>query len=126
MSASTGTPPIPFYVGQSANSKGDSIGNGLFAGREYKAGEEIVKMPRTLLGSLDTQYLHDTCANCYTWTEGAGSGTRLYVPAGIKVSKCAGCSRFWYCSKVWNLPSQLENRIQSIPGVSERGLEAGT
>ncbi|EAT77401.1 hypothetical protein SNOG_15176 [Parastagonospora nodorum SN15] len=91
MSKSTSTSSPPFYISQSTNSKGVSIGNGLFAGREFGAGEQITAIDRPLLGSLDTQYLHDTCANCYVWTEGASSGTRLY---------CAGCQRFRYCSKV--------------------------
>ncbi|KAH3966701.1 hypothetical protein HBI24_215170 [Parastagonospora nodorum] len=107
MSKSTSTSSPPFYISQSTNSKGVSIGNGLFAGREFGAGEQITAIHRPLLGSLDTQYLHDTCANCYVWTEGASSGTRLYVPPDTTVSKCAGCQRFRYCSKAcqkeaWN------------------------
>jgi len=100
MSKSSSTSSPPFYISQSTNSKGVSIGNGLFAGREFGAGEQITVIDRPLLGSLDTQYLHDTCANCYVWGEGAASGTRLYVPPNTKLSKCAGCQRFRYCSKV--------------------------
>jgi hypothetical protein len=96
----TGTSP-PFYISRSSNNESESIGNGIFAGRAYQAGEEIIMLKRPLLGSLDTQYLHDTCANCYVWTEGAANGTRLYIPEGTTVQKCAGCQRFWYCSKVW-------------------------
>jgi hypothetical protein len=90
----------PYYISGAVNSKGESIGNGIFAGRTYSAGEEILALKRPLLGSLDTQYLHDTCANCFVWTEGAANGTRLYIPPGTSVQKCAGCQRFWYCSKV--------------------------
>jgi hypothetical protein len=100
MSTTTGASPPPFYIGKSVNSKGESIGNGLFVGRTYRAGEEITVLKRPLLGSLDTQYLHDTCANCYVWTEGAATSTRLYVSAATKVQTCAGCQRFRYCSKV--------------------------
>jgi hypothetical protein len=99
MTDTTGDSP-PFYISRSANSRGESIGNGLFVGRAYKAGEEITVLRRPLLGSLDTQYLRDTCANCYVWTEGAGIGARLYVPAGISVQTCGGCKRFRYCSRV--------------------------
>ncbi|KAF1911545.1 hypothetical protein BDU57DRAFT_92613 [Ampelomyces quisqualis] len=90
----------PFYISRSTNSRGENIGNGLFAGRKYGAGEEITYLKRPLIGSLDTQYLLDTCANCYVWTEGAATGTRLYVPEGIQVQKCGGCHRFRYCSKI--------------------------
>ncbi|KAH7379242.1 hypothetical protein DE146DRAFT_706286 [Phaeosphaeria sp. MPI-PUGE-AT-0046c] len=99
MSLATDETTPPHYISRSVNSKGESIGNGLFAGRKYEAGEEIAFGKRPLLGSLDSQYLLDTCANCYVWTEGASTGSRLYVPKGTKVQKCAGCQRFRYCSK---------------------------
>ncbi|KAH7076802.1 hypothetical protein BKA63DRAFT_290453 [Paraphoma chrysanthemicola] len=96
-----------FYIATATSAKGDSIGRGFFAGRAFNAGEEITSLTRPLVGSLDSQYLEDTCANCYVWTEGASTGTRLYVPQGTKVQKCAGCHRFRYCSKAcqkeaWN------------------------
>jgi hypothetical protein len=103
----TGTPSPSYYIGRAVNSKNESIGNGIFAGRTYGAGEEILALKRPLLGSLDTQYLHDTCANCFVWTEGVANGTRLYIPPNTSVQKCAGCHRFRYCSKAcqkeaWN------------------------
>lgn len=98
--ATTNTSVGSFYIAKSTNAKGDSIGNGFFAGRTFGAGEEITSLRRPLVGSLDAQYLEDTCANCYVWTEGVSTGTRLYVPEGTKVQKCAGCQRFRYCSKV--------------------------
>ena len=107
MSQATSETTPPHYISRSTNSKGESIGNGLFAGRKYEAGEQIAFAERPLLGSLDTQYLLDTCANCYVWTEGAATGTRLYVPAETKVQKCAGCQRFRYCSKVSNSPHAI-------------------
>ncbi|KAL5116260.1 hypothetical protein ACEQ8H_005818 [Pleosporales sp. CAS-2024a] len=121
MSASSRT-SAPFYISRATNNEGESIGNGLFAGRRFGAGEEITGLKRPLLGSLDTQYLHDTCANCYVWTEGASSGTRLYVPEGTAVSKCAACQRFRYCSKTcqkeaWNRGHKQECKsLQSLTG----------
>jgi hypothetical protein len=100
MSTESDVASPPFYISRSVNSKAENIGNGFFAGRKFGPGEEITTLRRPLVGSLDTQYLHDTCANCYVWTEGASTGTRLYVPEGISVQKCAGCQRFRYCSKV--------------------------
>jgi hypothetical protein len=93
----------PFRIAKSpvcVNDKGESIGEGIFANLDFGAGEQIAAIHRPILGSLDTERLLDTCANCYTWTEGSSTGTRLYVPEGTKVSKCAGCQRFRYCSKV--------------------------
>jgi hypothetical protein len=93
----------PFRITKSpvcVNEKGESIGNGVFANLDFEAGVQIAAIHRPILGSLDTERLVDTCANCYTWTEGSSTGTRLYVPGGTKVSKCAGCQRFRYCSKV--------------------------
>jgi hypothetical protein len=95
--------PAPYYISKSTicvNSKGESIGNGVFANRRFGAGEEIASFKRPLVGSLETERLLDTCANCYVWTEGSSTGTRLYVPEGAKVNKCAACQRFHYCSKV--------------------------
>jgi hypothetical protein len=82
------------------NEKGESVGNGLFANVDFEPGQLVANIRRPIVGSLDTERLHDTCANCYVWTEGASTGTRTYVPEGTKVSKCAGCQRFRYCSKV--------------------------
>ncbi|KAI4708948.1 hypothetical protein J4E89_006350 [Alternaria sp. Ai002NY15] len=102
--------PAPYYISKSAictNSKGESIGNGLFANRRFGSGEEIASFTRPLVASLETERLLDTCANCYLWTEGSSTGTRLYVPEGAKVNKCAACQIFRYCSKAcqkdaWN------------------------
>lgn len=97
----------PFRPGKSQvciNDKGESVGNGLFANVDFEAGQLVASVRRLIVGSLDTERLHDTCANCYVWTEGASTGTRTYVPENTKVSKCAGCQRFRYCSKVRVLP----------------------
>jgi hypothetical protein len=88
--------PAPYYISKSAI----CTGNGVFANRRFGAGEEIASLERPLVGSLETERLVDTCANCYLWTEGSSTGTRLYVPEGAKVNKCAACQRFYYCSKV--------------------------
>lgn len=101
--ASSVAAPAPYYISKSnvcVNSKGESIGNGVFANQRFGAGEEIANFKRPLVGSLETERLLDTCANCYLWTEGSSTGTRLYVPEGAKVNKCAACQIFRYCSKV--------------------------
>jgi len=98
------TGPAPYYISKSnicVNSRGESDGNGVFASRRFGAGEEIASFKRPLVGSLETERLLDTCANCYVWTEGSSTGTRLYVPEGVKVERCAACARFRYCSKVF-------------------------
>jgi len=100
LSASVHATSPPVRISKAVNVHGKSIGNGIFAGRDYAAGVEITSISRPLVGSLDSQYVLDTCANCYVWTEGSSTGTRLYVPVGTKVQKCAGCQRFRYCSKV--------------------------
>lgn len=128
MSSATSGAAAPHYISRSTNSRGESIGNGLFAGRRYKAGEQIAFAPRPLLGSLDSHRLLDTCANCYMWTEGAGSGSRTYVPAETKVQKCAGCQRFRYCSKV-SRDQTFSISIaytEMLLGMSERSMEPRT
>ncbi|KAF2270406.1 SET domain-containing protein [Lojkania enalia] len=100
----------PFHLARSpicVTATGECIGDGLFAGQDYSAGEQITSIERPLIGSIDTQRLKDTCANCYVWTEGSSLGSRLYVKDGTKVQTCAGCKRFRYCSKpcqkeAWN------------------------
>ena len=95
--------PAPYYIAKSnlcLNEKGESVGNGFFANLDFNAGEQVTSLKRALIGSLDAERLLDTCANCYVWTDGSSTGTRLYVPLGTKVQKCAGCQRFRYCSKV--------------------------
>ncbi|KAF2187202.1 SET domain-containing protein [Zopfia rhizophila CBS 207.26] len=101
---------FPFYIARSeicVNAAGECIGDGIFAGHDFDAGEHIIAMKRPLVVSLSTERLVDTCANCFAWTEGTSIGSRLYVPEGIKVQTCAGCKRFRYCSKqcqkeAWN------------------------
>jgi len=88
--------PAPYYISKSAI----CTGNGVFANRRFGSGEEIASFTRPLVASLETERLLDTCANCYLWTEGSSTGTRLYVPEGAKVNKCAACQIFRYCSKV--------------------------
>lgn len=92
-----------FYIDKAkvcVDGKDVSIGNGVFANRNFGAGEQVATLTRPLVGSLDAQYLQNTCANCYVWTAGSSTGVRLYVPEGMKMQKCAGCQRFRYCSKV--------------------------
>jgi hypothetical protein len=98
-----GAKASPFYLARSqicVDAAGECIGDGVFAGCDFGAGEHLVAMHRPLVASLDTERLNDTCANCYTWTEGSSIGSRLYVREGTKVQACAGCKRFRYCSKV--------------------------
>jgi SET and MYND domain-containing protein len=98
-----GASATPFYIARSeicVNNKGECVGNGLFAGDNFDAGTHIFAVRRPLVGSLDPVRLQDTCANCYTWTEGSTIGSRLYVKEGTKVDACTGCRRFKYCSKV--------------------------
>ncbi|CAN9460434.1 unnamed protein product [Alternaria alternata] len=81
--ASSVAAPAPYYISKSnvcVNSKGESIGNGVFANQRFGAGEEIANFKRPLVGSLETERLLDTCANCYLWTEGSSTGTRLHLP----------------------------------------------
>jgi hypothetical protein len=96
-------PSTPMYIARSpicVNSAGERVGDGVFAGQDFGAGEQVVAIPRPMTASLDTLRLEDTCANCYVWTEGVSIGSRLYVKKGTKVSTCAGCQTFRYCSKV--------------------------
>lgn len=96
------TPP-EYRIAESnvhVDGKDKSIGNGIFAARDFAAGEEVLVLERPLVGSLESHHLPNACANCYVWTEGSATGTRLYVNKDIQVQKCGGCHRFRYCSKV--------------------------
>jgi hypothetical protein len=119
----------PYYISKSnvcVNSKGESIGNGLFAGRRFGAGEEIASFNRPLVGSLESERLLDTCANCYVWAEGSSTGTRLYVPEGTEVQKCAACQRFRYCSKVsGNLTQHRANSSKSMQACQKDAWNRG-
>ncbi|CAE7202965.1 hypothetical protein P3342_010975 [Pyrenophora teres f. teres] len=122
------TAPAPYHISKSnicVDSKGESNGNGVFASRRFGAGEEVASFKRPLVGSLETERLLDTCANCYVWTEGSSTGTRLYVPEGVKVDKCAACARFRYCSKAcqkaaWNRGHKHECKV--LKPMAGRGL----
>ncbi|KAJ4992084.1 MYND finger [Stagonosporopsis vannaccii] len=61
------------------NKNGESVGNGLFANVDFEPGQLLASIRRPIVGSLDSERLHDTCANCYTWTEGASTGVRTYA-----------------------------------------------
>ena len=119
----------PYYLAKSdicVNAKGECIGNGIFAGRDYGVGEQIITLARPLVASLDTERLADTCANCFTWTEGSSIGSRLYVPEGTSVSACGGCKRFRYCSKVRrSSPLQAKRPLTALLEVPKGSLESG-
>ncbi|KAF2707925.1 SET domain-containing protein [Pleomassaria siparia CBS 279.74] len=125
---SPGSKASPFYLARSkicVDATGKCIGDGMFAGCNFGAGENIAAMHRPLVASLDTERLPDTCANCYTWTEGSSIGSRLYVKEGTKVSQCAGCKRFRYCSKAcqkeaWNRGHKHE--CKNLRHVSDKEL----
>ena len=106
--ANSSAPCRPAKSQACINEKGENTGNGLFANVSFEAGQLVASIRRPIVGSLDTERLLDTCANCYVWTEGASTGTRTYVPEGIKISKCAGCQRFRYCGKVSNCETLLD------------------
>jgi len=90
-----------YYISDSKISgTGPSGQRGLFARRALGPGESLGVFRRALVTSLEARRLVDTCANCFVWTEGAATGTRLYVSGATRVSKCGGCQRVRYCSKV--------------------------
>ncbi|KAF2647611.1 SET domain-containing protein [Lophiostoma macrostomum CBS 122681] len=97
----TDTSTAPFYATRSPSciATDGKPGRGAFSGADYGAGELIISKRRPTIASLDTERLQDTCANCYTWTEGSSIGSRLYVKEGVSVQACGGCKRFRYCSK---------------------------
>ncbi|KAJ4383016.1 hypothetical protein N0V86_002243 [Didymella sp. IMI 355093] len=114
--ASSSAPFRPAKSPVCASEKGESTGNGLFANVDFEPGQSVASIRRPIVGSLDTERLLDTCANCFVWTEGASTGTRTYVPEDVKVSKCAGCQRFRYCSKAcqkaaWNRGHKYQCKI---------------
>ncbi|RAR00061.1 SET domain-containing protein [Stemphylium lycopersici] len=105
--------PAPYYISKSnvcVNSKGESVGRGVFTNKRFGAGEEVARFQRPLVGSLETERLLDTCANCYLWTEGASAGTRLYVPEGAEA-----------CQKeAWNRGHKHECKV--LKPMAGRGL----
>ncbi|KAF2252989.1 SET domain-containing protein [Trematosphaeria pertusa] len=109
-----GATSLPFYLAPSeacVNEKGERIGKGIIAGTDFKGGELIAALKRPLVGSLDTERLKDTCANCYVWTEGSSLGSRLY--------------RFRYCSKAcqkeaWNRGHKHE--CKNLKPVSDKEI----
>lgn len=98
----------------------ESMGLGLFAGRSCDAGAELANLDRPFVGSLETQRLQDTCANCYVWTTGVSIGTRLYVPPETTVQNCAGCRMVRYCGKVcvdmYHTEDEFSHRIRHARG----------
>ncbi|KAF2682373.1 SET domain-containing protein [Lentithecium fluviatile CBS 122367] len=113
--------PSPYYLARSKN----CIGDGLFAGVNFKGGETIIALKRPLLASLESERLKDTCANCFVWTEESSIGSRLYVKEGTTVQTCAGCKRFRYCSKAcqkaaWNRGHKHE--CKNLRSVSDKEI----
>jgi SET and MYND domain-containing protein len=129
----TDTSTLSFYTAKSRICIDDNgnPGRGVFAGNDYAAGEEIGAKRRPTIASLDTERLGDTCANCFVWTEGTGSGggsgSRLYVKEGVKVSACTGCKRFRYCSKAcqkeaWSRGHKFECKALKQEGLIDRPM----
>lgn len=75
-------------------------GSGLFAGRDFQAGEAAFLTARPFVTALDTKRLSDTCANCFVWTAKSKIGDRGSGQEGANVRVCLGCHTLSYCSKV--------------------------
>ena len=86
-----------------------NAGRGLFSTESVGAGQEILRVERPLLASLDTPHLKDTCNNCFIWIsetvqplnnsltvwQGAEAGQQVKP-----LKACLGCKVVSYCSKV--------------------------
>jgi hypothetical protein len=84
-----------FLHAHTGKSTVEENGRGLFADRDFPAGDVIYTAPRPLAAVLDASNLVDTCANCFTkadnqWVERYGQ-----VPKA-----CAQCHILKFCSKV--------------------------
>lgn len=75
-------------------------GNGLFAGRDFVAGEAVFSTSRPLVAALDNKRLSDTCANCFVWTAKSDIGDLGSDKGRDGVKACLGCRTLSYCSKV--------------------------
>lgn len=115
----------PAYIARSevcVDEAGECIGKGLFSRALHSAGKSILTLPRPLIGSLNTERLRDTCANCFTWTQGP-HGSRLYMK-DVEVFVCAGCKRFRYCSKVSMISIRLQ-RSHMLKSISNARKQRG-
>lgn len=93
-----GIEPETFYFADAGrDSIGQSIGRGIFAGRDYEASTEIYTKPRMLAATLKTEHRKNSCANCYAWRHPSS----LIEQSSVEdLQRCAGCRVFLYCNKV--------------------------
>ena len=76
-----------------------SGGKGLFAYKDFPAGERVLRLQRPLITALDNRRLNDTCANCYEWAADVFMRELLDEFEPPNVQLCTGCGTLKYCSK---------------------------
>lgn len=70
----------------------DDMGNSLFATKDIKAGEDVLKINRPFVAVLDTPKLEDTCSGCF--------GKRQLFYGVTTLKACTRCQIVKYCDKV--------------------------
>ncbi|KAI4731881.1 SET domain-containing protein [Aureobasidium sp. EXF-10728] len=115
-------------------------GNGLFATKDIPAGSTILLKARPLIGELDLSRSHDSCANCFLFSQkdvracpihkaeadrlGRYPGCSGCQSEGeaLTVKACTGCKKVKYCSKVcqkqaWTRYHKRECKILRDPSL---------
>ena len=106
------------------NAASESTGSGLFAAKSCAAHASITQVRRPLVAALDPERTLDTCANCFIWTAGAATGSRLYVPPETRVKRCQGCLQVAYCSQVGRSLCHVDNSLSALQGLPAARLAA--
>lgn len=101
-------------------------GRGVFACRDFAAGEAVVRVERPLVAELEEERMLDTCAWCFqrgeTDAQSRAQAAIMGLPAGfVETKACTGCQRVVYCSKAcqskaWKREHKHECKIIGYPG----------
>jgi SET and MYND domain-containing protein len=96
-------------------------GRGLFALKDFQAGDLVLAIDRPLVAELDVDRLSDSCAWCFQRGEtdpaSRAQAASMGLPNGfVEVKSCAGCHRIAYCSKscqskAWKREHKYECKI---------------
>ncbi|KAI2462735.1 hypothetical protein F4781DRAFT_426922 [Annulohypoxylon bovei var. microspora] len=93
--------PPTVSIGKSAI---PGAGRGLFAQRDFAAGELVVCLEQPFAAELEVQHMRDTCGWCFqrgaTDAAERAAAASMGLPNGlVQIQHCARCGRVGYCSR---------------------------
>ena len=112
----------------------EGAGRGVFANKDFQAGDLILSLARPMVAELNVERLIDTCSWCcqkaITDPVERSMASQMGVPAAsIELKSCLGCKKIRYCSKTcqskdWKLEHKYECKFWAARPSLPAGVRA--